>query len=254
MKGICKLCLKEKELLKKSHIVPDFIYRESQIYDAKHRIHSFTKGDVLSDRKIKFEQSGIYVGNILCANCDNVVIGSYERYASMAIYGKAIPVDKSPKCENYLIGSETITICENVDYKQFKLFMLSILWRASIISHPFFDEVQLSPSDQERLRIMILNGDPGKENDFPFLTTTFKMCITVPNDMIISPIRVINENEIVTFKFILGGMYYCFFAGINIDVSKFSDMIMKPNNELKIFQFDDVGGQKFLKSYLETSA
>lgn len=137
MTGICKLCLKEKELLKKSHIVPDFIYRESEIYDAKHRIRSFTKDDVLAGRKVKLEQSGIYVANILCANCDNVVIGSYERYASMAIYGKAVPVEKSPKCENYLIGAETITICENVDYRQFKLFLLSIFWRASIISQSF---------------------------------------------------------------------------------------------------------------------
>ncbi|GEM_PF-2942036 len=36
---ICKLCLKDKPLIKKSHIIPDFMYRE--IYDEDNRIVSY---------------------------------------------------------------------------------------------------------------------------------------------------------------------------------------------------------------------
>lgn len=60
MIGICNLCLKEKELIKKSHITPEFMYKNSGIYDDKHRMLSFDKEDVLQNRKIKKEQKGVY--------------------------------------------------------------------------------------------------------------------------------------------------------------------------------------------------
>lgn len=33
MTGICNLCLKEKKLIKKSHIISEFLYRQSGMYD-----------------------------------------------------------------------------------------------------------------------------------------------------------------------------------------------------------------------------
>ena len=47
-----------------------------------------------------------------------------------------------------------------VDYKSFKLFHLSVLYRASVSSLPNFVEVSLG-KHQDRVRQMILNQDPG---------------------------------------------------------------------------------------------
>lgn len=37
--GSCKLCLEEKILLKKSHIIPEFMYKD--LYDENHKLISF---------------------------------------------------------------------------------------------------------------------------------------------------------------------------------------------------------------------
>ena len=53
----CRLCLEDKNLLKKSHIIPNFLY--SSLFDEKHRIHQVSIKNVqkLSD---KILQSGEY--------------------------------------------------------------------------------------------------------------------------------------------------------------------------------------------------
>jgi hypothetical protein len=69
------------------------MYRNSGVYDDKHRMNTFDIEDILKNRKIRKEQTGVNNGDILCANCDNVIISNYEKYAAMAIYGKDIPIE-----------------------------------------------------------------------------------------------------------------------------------------------------------------
>jgi hypothetical protein len=53
-----------------------------------------------------------------------------------------------------------------VDYSSFKLFHLSVLFRASVSSLPTYAEVSLGPH-QERLRKLLLNRDPGAPSQYP---------------------------------------------------------------------------------------
>lgn len=55
-----------------------------------------------------------------------------------------------------------------VDYISFKLFHLSVLFRAGVSSHPSYREVSLGPH-QETLRQLILNRDPGSLHQYPVL-------------------------------------------------------------------------------------
>ena len=56
------------------------------LFDDKHRIFEvLLKPD--SQLKNKTRQSGAYDKNLLCDDCDNRVLGSLERYASLALYG-----------------------------------------------------------------------------------------------------------------------------------------------------------------------
>lgn len=53
-----------------------------------------------------------------------------------------------------------------VDYASFKLFHLSVLFRAGVSSLPTYAEATLGPH-QERLRQLILNCDPGDATQYP---------------------------------------------------------------------------------------
>lgn len=248
MKGICNLCLQEKELIKKSHIIPEFIYRNSGVYDDKHRMYSFDKEDILQNRKIKKVQTGVYDSYILCSQCDNVLISSYEKYASMAIYGEEIPVEYCPDCITYGDTSPTLSICSNVDYSKYKLFLLSILFRASISKDDFFEEVKLSYENQETLRKMVYEGNPSNYNDFPVLIATFADS-KIPSDIFFNPIKSENDN-IITFTFVFAGWSYIFYEGKNINTESFNSLVMKPDNELKIFHFDSEDGKKYFNQII----
>ena len=235
--GICNLCKEEKELINKSHIIPDFMYRNSGMYDEKHRMNSFTKEDILNNRKIIKLQTGVYDGGILCAKCDNELIAQYEKYASMAIYGQNIQEEFCPDCINYGDTKPVFTICKNVDYEKYKLFLLSILFRASLSKDDFFNEVSLSNENSELLRQMIYNGNPGNHNDFPFLVSTFASSEEITPDIFINPARVYKDG-FVTYTFVFAGMSYIFYEGTGLDTSSFDFLTMKSDNVLKIFHFN----------------
>ncbi len=117
----CKLCLQDKRLCNKSHIIPDFMHQE--LFDEKHRMVKFT---TLMPGSDSVAQSGEHESDILCEDCDNRVIGSLENYASKVLYGGQISV----KQVNYKLpdGLEFSQV-DGLDYKKFKLFLLSLLWR-----------------------------------------------------------------------------------------------------------------------------
>jgi hypothetical protein len=69
---VCKLCLQPGEVIY-SHIISDFLYRP--LYDENHRFHVLSgEVNVEYDRP----QQGLRE-YLLCEECDNVLIGSYER-------------------------------------------------------------------------------------------------------------------------------------------------------------------------------
>jgi hypothetical protein len=83
MKGKCKLCQKDKELIKRSHLFPNFMYKG--IADEKNRINI-----VSSERPMerKWAQTAAMDEFILCADCDNGILGKLERYANNSFYSK----------------------------------------------------------------------------------------------------------------------------------------------------------------------
>ena len=114
----CRLCLQDKPLLRKSHIIPSFMYKE--LFDDKHRmakIHLPTfKGNPI--------QSGEHEADLLCSSCDNVLLGSnLEAYASEVLYGGSKTKDVVLKNEINQHGV-TYSYCKGIDYKKFKLFFI----------------------------------------------------------------------------------------------------------------------------------
>jgi hypothetical protein len=193
---LCKLCLKDDQL-KKSHIIPEFIY--STLYDEKHRFHEI---HVDSNTKNKFTQKGVRE-RLLCGTCEQY-FSKYERYASLVLNsGFELKVQKI----------EGLLHFDGVEYTQFKLFALSILWRASISSLDFFAEVNLG-FHEEIIRKMLLDGDAGKEEDYPFILSPIIHQNEIVEALIVKPtLSGVDQNE--AYRFVFGGIAWVFIISVN---------------------------------------
>ena len=146
----CALCLNDEEL-QLSHIFPEFLYEH--LYDDKHRYNVLS---VVPDVQERIEQKGLRE-RLLCRNCESK-FAKLERYASLVIKGGAPGVDGG--------RDGSVVSVKGIDYAKFKLFLLSLIWRAGVAQDRYFERVQLGPH-QERLRAMLANDDPGDFDVYP---------------------------------------------------------------------------------------
>lgn len=248
--GICKLCLQEKYLLKESHIFSAFLYREAGLLnDEKYAIVETKKlieGTYVDGfPKANPKSKGEFEGGILCESCDNKIIGTYETYASQLLFHNS-------NCKQYQTGEGfKFSLCTNVDYTKFKLFVLSLLWRASISSRKAFGNVRLNSAVAEELRLMILNSDAKEFSKFPFLIYTHWNIdeSEMPSDLFIPPIQMISPQGEMTYRFYMGGNFYDIFLGkINPDLSPF---VLNQEGELRIFHLQKYQADIMIKKIIE---
>jgi hypothetical protein len=245
--GKCKLCQQEKRLLKKSHIIPEFMHQG--LFDQQHKIIKFVPSEYLSgNRRILRRSSGEYETGILCRPCDNEVIGQYETYARLALYGGRGRPDEGPICKNVVTRKGVkYTRCRNVNYQKFKLFLLSILWRASISGRDFFREVNLGDSE-DVIRKMILDGDPKREEDFPILFFTWLDDRSVAKGVVGQPGKICTK-EGVQYVFIIGGIEYVFYVSPGCIPRSLLPFTILPTNELRLFHLPEWETWDLLQSY-----
>ncbi len=119
--GQCKLCLKTKKLCGESHIIPRFLYK---LLTGENSLLVF-----LDKIAARFRYNGEYEGNILCENCDSHVIGKLDDYAAKFIHNE-FPQKLISRIE-VIEGHEHLVIENdpNYDYKKYKLFLLSLLFK-----------------------------------------------------------------------------------------------------------------------------
>ncbi|MGH7850442.1 MAG: hypothetical protein ACREOP_09100, partial [Thermodesulfobacteriota bacterium] len=172
MNMVCKLCLEDKQLARESHIIPQLMYRQLLLDDGFfYKLNSENLKKFSDGKTIKGFINGEYDSDILCLDCENMILcNRYEDYAAK-VYDLI-----STDLESYDgIEIENITNVngvhgkrlKNIDYSRFKLFLLSILWRASISSRGFFDQVSVGIKHHEIIRNMIYNCDPKDIQDYP---------------------------------------------------------------------------------------
>lgn len=121
--NVCKLCNKYKKLID-AHIVPKWAFKK--IRGMSHTLLSVSMG------RNKRRPIGFYDSGILCAACDNA-LGIYDSYGKEVLYNK----EKE--------GHGDMILIKNVDSDKFKLFILSVFWRASISSIQEMDDINLGP-------------------------------------------------------------------------------------------------------------
>lgn len=149
----CKLCLNPAKLCQ-SHIIPEFCYK--LIYDNKHRAVVVNPKNP-SDQG--YAQKGVR-SKLLCVDCECLINDCYEKPFKAYWYDEdALAPFRAGEDAGCLV---------NIDYSSFKLFHLSVLFRASVSDHPNYHEVDLDPHE-DNIRQMVLNQDPGEEWRYPIM-------------------------------------------------------------------------------------
>ena len=155
---ICKLCKKPKKLIN-SHIFPEFMFKPLYNEAGRYKVLSMQNGTV-----IKEAQKGIYE-KLMCDECDNRIIGSYENHASKIIFS-----DKKKTVDS--IKTKYGLLIQGLDYKLFKLFQISLIWRASITTRPEIKKINLGPHG-DKMRMMLLEGNPGEIYEYGVILYLF---------------------------------------------------------------------------------
>lgn len=161
----CRLCQDEMEL-RDSHIVPAFFRDDSGSLfptGGSGKPQPFTQiTHTHPGKRFASKQHGYWekrlgmIERLLCHDCEQKFSG-WEDYAKRFFYGgsKPLRIQLPPSQEVFI-----------ADYSKMKLFQLSLLWRASQAKGELYASVKLSDQDNERLRQMLLNGDPGESHEY----------------------------------------------------------------------------------------
>lgn len=158
--GICKFCGEEKKLID-AHIIPKNFYLERK-KDKYLCINSKTC-------KYTIQQKGGYDSNILCGDCDNHIIGEFDKEGYKILFGdfsKYKYMQLHPRYRIYQLDNTEF------DYGKLRKFFISILWRASISKLEEWSNINLG--GYEKKAFEILKGK--REYDELFKILIYKNC------------------------------------------------------------------------------
>lgn len=246
--GKCKLCNQERELLNKSHVIPNSFFRA--VMDENNSLIQTSNLELRSGiEKPKKIFTGEFDKGILCSECDNNVLGGLDKYGHKVFYAGFASKKSSPEIRNVHNPQGSVyTIIKNVDYRKFKLFLLSILWRASISSRPFFKEVSLGPYE-EILRKMLFEQNPGKNNEFPIL-------IYMPHDKELN-LKSINgqprkfefQNQ-SAYLFTINGFFFIYVVSVEKLDPSILEFTVNTKNEFRIFHLPEGKSRDYILRFL----
>lgn len=132
MIGICKLCLEEKEL-QESHSIPRSFFK--RIKKKSSQLIVVQKGSKPKRENVDPKEP------LLCFECEQFISQEYESYGTRLLRNH----------RNIRKNSDHIII-NSFDYKRFYLFLLSILWRASISKSVHYSSVNGVPELDDLMR------------------------------------------------------------------------------------------------------
>lgn len=158
--GICKFCGQEKKLIK-AHIIPKKFYLG--LKDDRYLcINS-------QNCKYMIQQQGGYDSNILCGDCDNHILGEFDKEGYKILLGdfsKYKYIQLHPQYKIYQLDNTEF------DYGKLRNFFISILWRASVSKLEEWSNINLGSYEKKAYKI--LKGE--KEYPELFKILIYKNC------------------------------------------------------------------------------
>ena len=151
--GTCRLCGQSKPLCN-SHIVPEFCY--GRAYDAQHRVLDM---DLRGRNRhpVRYIQKG-YREPLLCRDCETRISRYEDRFAKFWYGSSGLPDTIDMRCR--------FLVLSGVDCVSFRLFHLSVLWRAAVSR--LCASVELGPYEA-KLREVVRSGFLPQQEHFPVL-------------------------------------------------------------------------------------
>ncbi len=227
----CTLC-RAPQQLKNSHIIPEFLYES--LYDEIHRFHVLS---IIPDQDNSLKQKGIREP-LLCETCEQR-FSVWERYASLALKGG---IEITHRREGNLV------YVSGLNYEKFRLFQLSILWRASVSTLQFFENVRLG-RHEEILRRLLLAQDSGNPSRYGCLMFGLKFENENFTQLIMPPERLKLSGHIA-YRFIFGGFMWVFLVSSHGVLPPLSNAVLQQSGEA-LFVIKDIREMQNLVRFSE---
>ena len=157
---ICKFCGNDRKLIK-AHVIPEAFFRRSRSNPTSLRLITNRAGEHEKRAPI-----GMYDRALVCGDCESLW-KTWDEYAQILLADP--PLNSEARYRN---GKILAHIVKDYDYDKLKLFFISMLWRASASTQPFFSKIMLGPFEQAA-KELILSRDPGAPEDFAVILAKF---------------------------------------------------------------------------------
>ena len=154
----------------------------------------------ISFDKVGTTQHGVYDSRILCKDCDNK-IGKYDDYALGVC--RSFPT-KHIKCCDANFEMDNTFEMGNVDGDMFAMFVLSVLWRASITSRSEFQKITLGNYESSACEVIFGATPLSSMADYQLLVGRYTSAIIQPERNYTAPSR-FKIDDLDGWGFALGG-------------------------------------------------
>lgn len=156
----CKGCGENKKL-RNAHIIPESFWIGLRDGNTPPRLMTDKEGEYPRKSPI-----GVYDENILCCDCE-------KRFQVIDDYAQGLLIkDESNQEVLKYNGNVAGYKIKRYDYTLLKLFFVSILWRASVSGHDFYNKIELGPFE-DKAKQLIWNCSPGGFEEFPCILAKF---------------------------------------------------------------------------------
>jgi hypothetical protein len=177
---------------------------------------------------------------MLCRACEDK-LNKWETYAAQVLFG-------GTKIEFERL-QDTISVC-NIDYVKFKLFQLSIIWRAGASTIQQFSNVKLGPHE-DKLRSMLDKSNPGAPADYGcnIILTPSHFNLTSKMMMLAQETKFDSH---CCYMFMMAGLTWVFFVSSHTtQLRNKNKMFLAHDGVLPILIEDNVSKSFFEKSVAE---
>ena len=132
----CRMCGMQRPLIK-AHVIPEAFFRPLRDGEQAPKIFSAGK------EPPKKSPIGIYDETILCKECET-------KFDAIDSYGTAVFLSDFHRHFSLVQHADGVHAfeSESVDQTRLLRFLIAVLWRASVSTHPFYRAVELGPFER----------------------------------------------------------------------------------------------------------
>lgn len=186
---MCRLCHVSSKL-QQSHIFPRSLIelaRDESMNGRFYEMHDKTSNIIQDGPK----------EHLLCESCEQRLC-RYEKYFKEAIHLSRHGIQ--------IVQDDNFAIISGLDYRKVKLFLLSVIWRMSVSSLPQCESITLN-EDEDVIRRMILDDDPGASTKYPIAARIPLINGNMQEAWLTTPF-VLEHDDGTVYATMIGGILY----------------------------------------------